>query len=503
MRTSSFFSLLLCLAAVVVAITVTDGDDGSITIDAESAKGFTATINNLGDLTSLVYQGNEYQNQEAFSHLASGIDADSVTYKSVAVTQDPYIIVTSTASNQYVDVIQYYVFVDGQDKIYVATYTNKEPTVGELRFIFRLDNLPYAYPHGDVSNTRNGSVIESQDIYIVGNETRSKWYSNERFIDDQVHCAYRKSPDVHACFILPVRAYDASTGGPFARDIDLNYGPEYHGLTYYMNHGNEFYDPYRQGFHGPYVFSFTQGTIPTAADVDADLFDGLGLEGYVSDAERGFVKGIASGTSSDYSQVLHWYNNQHQQWVYAEDDGSFKSPPLVPGEYTQALYQHELLAANFSVVVKAGQTLTSNIVASNPIITQTERTTVLQIGKYDGTPDGFLNGDKINHMHLSDDRMSAWNTSTFVVGKSDDAEFPAIILRDVNDQRVIKFDIGHDLDKATLRIATTMALSGGRPAITVNGFEGDIPDGPADTPSRGPTKVGIFYSDVATLNRSG
>lgn len=423
-----------------------------------------------------------------------------------------YVVVTCRAQNDAVNVIQYYVFIAGEDQIYLGTYTYEEPTVGELRFVFRLDNVPEAYPYANVSDTRDGTIIEGKDIYIVGDETRSKvssrlfdrlsythskvkHYSNERFIDDQVHCAYRTSPTVHACFVKPIRAFDAATGGPFGRDINLNLD-EYQAVTFYMNHGEEFYDPYRQGFHGPYIFSFTGSGIPKVSDFDITFFQDLGLEGYIAESGRGYVEGVASGTSDKYPKVLHWYNDEHQQWVYADDDGNFKSPALVAGEYTQALYQGELLAANFTVVVEAGKTVTEDIAASNPIITQ-DRTTVFQIGEYDGEPTGFLNADKMHHMHPSDERMGDWDTATFVVGESTDEEFPMIIFKDVNDARVVQFNLDAAIDKATtLRIATTIAISGGRPSIAVNDFTGADPSGPPETPSRYPTKVCLVFESA-------
>ncbi|BCS19878.1 uncharacterized protein APUU_20310S [Aspergillus puulaauensis] len=482
----------LCLAVRTLAISVTDNADGSITVDPESANGFTATINGQGDFTSLIYGGVEYQNQEAFSHLASGIDADDVSYEAV----DDYLVVTCTAQNDFVDVIQYYIFIDGQDHIYLATYTYAEPSVGELRFIFRLENLPEAYPFGVVSDTRGGTVIEGKDIYVVEYETRSKYYSNDRFIDDHVHCAYREAPDVHACFVKPIRAYDASTGGPFARDINVNLSDDDHGVTFYMNHGDEFYDPYRQGFHGPYIFAFTGSDIPTVSQFDISILEDLGLEGYIADSGRGYVEGVASGTADEFQAVLHWYNDEHQQWVYAENNGSFKSPPLAPGEYTQALYQGELLAANSTVTVAAGQTITEDIAATNPIIVD-DRTTIFQIGQYDGLPTDLLNGDKVYRMHPSDQRMGDWNTATFIVGESEDLEFPSIIFKDVNNGSSIDFNLDAALNEvATLRIATTMATRGGRPAITLNDFIGKVPSGPPETPSRGPTK-GKTHGDMS------
>lgn len=69
----------------------------------------------------------------------------------------------------------------------MATYTTAEPDIGELRFIARLNptTLPSEYPFGVVSTTAgSSSAVEGSDVFIVGGQTRSKFYSSERFIDD-------------------------------------------------------------------------------------------------------------------------------------------------------------------------------------------------------------------------------------------------------------------------------------------------------------------------------
>lgn len=65
-----------------------------------------------------------------------------------------------------------------------------EPTVGELRYIARLnaDLLPNEEPNGVVSNIAGGTAIEGSDVFLVDGQTRCKFYSSERFIDDQRHC---------------------------------------------------------------------------------------------------------------------------------------------------------------------------------------------------------------------------------------------------------------------------------------------------------------------------
>ena len=79
------------------------------------------------------------------------------------------------------------VAVAGETSIYMATYTKSEPAEGELRFVarFKSSALPLEYPFGVVSTTAgSSSAIEGKDVYLVNGQTRSKFYSSERFIDD-------------------------------------------------------------------------------------------------------------------------------------------------------------------------------------------------------------------------------------------------------------------------------------------------------------------------------
>lgn len=75
----------------------------------------------------------------------------------------------------------------GDSTIWMATYTTAEPDIGELRFIARLNSntLPSEYPFGAASTTGGStSTVEGSDVFIVNGQTRSKFYSSERFIDD-------------------------------------------------------------------------------------------------------------------------------------------------------------------------------------------------------------------------------------------------------------------------------------------------------------------------------
>src|SRR5699024_2006924 len=91
-----------------------------------------------------------------------------------------------------------------------------EPSVGELRWIARLnpDLLPNEEPFGNASTTSGGEAIEGSDVvrvyftekalgynkltrsqFLVNGETRSKFYSSQRFIDDQRHCKQANKQD--------------------------------------------------------------------------------------------------------------------------------------------------------------------------------------------------------------------------------------------------------------------------------------------------------------------
>lgn len=78
-----------------------------------------------------------------------------------------------------------------------------------------------------------------------------------------------------------------------------------------VNSGHVPTEEYRQGFHGPYVFSMTRSGVPNVTDYDVSFFDDIASSltgsGYVPSSERGNVKGKASGTDAKKDIVLHWY----------------------------------------------------------------------------------------------------------------------------------------------------------------------------------------------------
>lgn len=108
---------------------------------------------------------------------------------------------------------------DAESAIHMATHITAEPTVGELRFIARLNEA--VLPTDDVSQASDiggsSSTVEGEDVFVVGGQTRSKFYSSQRFIDDQVHCM--SGSDIKACMVIPGTGYELSSGGPFFRDM--------------------------------------------------------------------------------------------------------------------------------------------------------------------------------------------------------------------------------------------------------------------------------------------
>lgn len=365
----------------------------------------------------------------------------------------------------------------------MATHITAEPDIGELRFIARLNSqiLPLEYPFGVVSTTGGStSTVEGSDVFVVNGQTRSKFYSSERFIDDTCHCV--NSGDVHVCMLMNSYSYEGSSGGPFFRDINTNNGGDSTSLTFYMNSGHVQTEKYRMGLHGPYALAFTRSGIPQGGDqMDTTFFKDLGITGYVAPSGRGTVTGTATGIGSNFQKVLHWYNDNAQYWAYADSAGRFSSPAMKPGTYTQVLYQGELKVKAASISVSAGAATAANIAAD----TET-KTSIWRIGDWDGQPKGFRNADKQLRMHPTDSRMEAWSSLTYTIGSSNLNSVPMAIVKGM-DPFTIKFTTTHTA-AATLRVGTTLSFAGCRPSVVINGFSAPVPAAPTKIDSRGLTR---------------
>jgi rhamnogalacturonan endolyase len=396
--------------------------------------------------------------------------------------------------------MHYLVAREGDSTIHMATYITAEPSIGELRFIARLSSsvLPYEYPHGDASTTGgSSSTVEGSDVFVVNGQTRSKFYSSDRFIDEDAYCVYGTATpeEIHVCML--VSQHESSSGGPFFRDINSNNGGGYTSLYNYMNSGHVQTEAWRMGLHGPYSMAFSRSGIPTLKTADLSFFSELGIQGFVPDSQRGRVQGKASGISASFQRVVHWYNSAAQYWTVADATGNFVSPAMKPGTYTMVLYQTEFKAAQSSVSVSAGQTVTVNV-ASGLV----SHNSIFKIGEYDGQPTGFRNADKVLRMHPSDSRMSNWGPLTYTVGSSLLSDFPMAIFQSVNNPVTIKFSLSSvPSGGATLRIATTLSFAGSRPQAKVNSWTGPAPAAPTKIDSRGVTR-GAYrgYGEVYDVN---
>ncbi|KAG8945494.1 hypothetical protein FRC04_000779 [Tulasnella sp. 424] len=483
MRSAILAAAFAALAPVAHAAFGYTSSGSSYTIDTASANIFTFTVSSAScDITSLYYHGAEYQYSATASHIGSGLGSVSFSI----TTSGDYIKITCATDT----LTHYMVAHNGDSNIYMATYTTAEPSIGELRFIARLNSAlltTSAYPQS-YSGDGTAGAVEGSDVYYDSNGyTYSKFYSSVRFIDDQVHWVSTSDSGVHVSMVMPGNAYESSSGGPFHRDIntDRTSTNGAHNLYFYMNSGHAQTEAFRQGLHGPYALVFSRSGIPDKS-LDLSFFSSLSISGFVASTGRGTVKGTASGVSSSYQIVLHWYNSDAQYWVYASSSGSFTSPLMKPGTYTMVLYKNELPVASQTVTVTAGGTTTSNIASSSD---PASTTPTWIIGDFDGKPTGFLNADLQERMHPSDVRMSAWNVVTYTIGSTSTSVFPMAQIKAINNPTTIKFTLtSAQTGAATLRIGSTLAFAGGRPQATVNSWVGPAPAAPVDLNSRGFTR---------------
>ncbi|CAE6489084.1 unnamed protein product [Rhizoctonia solani] len=443
--------VLVDLAApALAAFGVTESGNSFI---VDTAGGLVFTVEKTsGDITSMLFNGIQAQDQSKRSHIASGIGA-TCTWTQIG----NYIKISCVTST----LTHYYVAQYKNPGIHMATYATPGSSVGELRFIGRLNAA--TLPNGPTASSIAGasSAIEDDDVFLVSGQSRSKFYSSIPFIDDQIHSA---SP----LLISP--------------SID-NQGSSQQELYFYMFSGHTQTESYRTGLHGPYLLQFTTGTAPST-DINLAFWDGLSVTGWVPTSGRGYVKGKASGVPDAFASlvVVGWYNSEAQYWTRAESDGNFYSPAMKPGTYTQTMYKSELAVSTETVTVTAGSTITNNIQSQ-----EAEPTVIWQIGDFDGTPGGFLNSDMIETMHPSDTRMHDW-LRTFTVGQQDIGYFPMAIFKDIGPVTVRWALSSSQLGARTLEIGVTLAFAGGRPQVIINGWTGPAPPLPTQPDSRGVTR---------------
>src|SRR5579862_1985472 len=164
-----------CLAApraAHAAFGITPSNGGYI---VNNGANLVFTVTSAGDMSSCKYKGTELNDTGKASCIASGLSASSVT--GTIVSGNTAVIKCVSTTSEFGNLTHYYIVQSGVDNIYMATYPTQEPTVGELRYIFRgqfnvLPNGP-----ADSNNNGNSGAIESMDVFGHSNgQTTSKYY---------------------------------------------------------------------------------------------------------------------------------------------------------------------------------------------------------------------------------------------------------------------------------------------------------------------------------------
>lgn len=221
----ALFLLLTLLAGLISPALAAFGyttSGNNYVVDAGSSNALVFSVSRSScDINSIKYRGVELQDSEKGTHISSGLGSATVSISQITGGDSvKYIKVTCDTST----LTQYYVVREGDSTIFAATHITAEPSIGELRFIARLKSsvLPNEHPFGAVSTTSNSqSTVEGSDVFVVNGQTRSKFYSSERFIDKQAHCVWGDTVDlIHACVLVP--QYESSSSSPFFRDIEVS-----------------------------------------------------------------------------------------------------------------------------------------------------------------------------------------------------------------------------------------------------------------------------------------
>lgn len=445
-----------------------------------TGNGLTFKISqSTGGMTSLNINGTELQPSGTNeSHVESGIPSPTVSARQTG----NYIIVTASTSTWYGSgtLIHYFVALNGQNTIYMATYAGSG---GELRWIQYL-NRSILSDIITASDVDGGTAIESTDIDLVNGQTRSKYYSNRQAMSLTPRGVTGSGLGVYLVYGLR----ESSSGGPFFRDIEQQGTSASVEVYNYMWSAHNQTEAQRLGvLHGPYALMVAGTATPAAPDMS--FMYGLGLTGAVASSGRGWVAGNASGVTPGIPATVGWASPAAQYWATPQSNGDFASPLMKPGSYTQTLYQGELAVATRTVTVTAGAETTGQNIDSAWV---TPASPVFRIGTWDGTPSGFLNWASLTSMHPSDARMANWGPVTYTVGSSPAANFPAYQFKDVNNPTTVKFTLSSSQVAArTVRIGITAAYAGGRPQLTVNSWTSAAPS-PSSQPSSRSLTIGTY-----------
>jgi rhamnogalacturonan endolyase len=448
----------------------------------------TANSASVGDLTSTTLNGTQLEAPHSvtsrYSHYESGLGSGTA----VTATADPngnWIVIACDDSSG-VGVTQYYIARKGYNNIYMATYAAgpNSPSPGEMRFIMYTDHSVLTNAPAPSNNVGSVGAIESSDVFGFANgTTSSKYYGEYRSIDTQT---YGLTGGGFGVF-MNIGNRETSSGGPFFKDIDYQTTATQSTELYtYVFSGHSQTENFRVGLKGPYALMFTTSANTPAAP-DYTWIDSLGLgtqiTGYVGAAGRGALSGIASGVPGTLQATVALSNAADQYWALPDPaTGAYTISGVLPGTYTETLYQGELAVGTKTVTITAGATTNANIVDTF----YTPANAVFRIGTWDGTPLGFLNANNITTMHPTDVRMSPWaadstGATNFTVGTDSDSSWPmaewhtetgttqngVTTYEDVKNRITFTLTSAQAATGETLRIGLTR-LDQGRPTISVN-----------------------------------
>ena len=480
-----------------------------------------SSTTSAGDLSSILYKGVEYADPSRGTQLNSGADwlytgvsavgvkaelvnangsvVPAATTNGGVVTGDAYIRVTLTVnSTKGGTLTHYYLVKKGESNIHMGTHFTEQPDVhGLVRFIAR---IPIAkLPNGGPAHAAGGLVsyggqsywaedlrgtsgaIEASDVFGFAatdpryGQSRSKHYANRRLKDWEFVGGW--GPGVGIWFWRDNN--EGGSGGPFYRSLLQQITDTTNELTYIVNYGEAQTEPFRMGVLNTYTMIFNDGAAPTARP-DTSWYGNLGLLGYVPPVGRGAVSGAGlTGRIAGLPYTVGFANAQAQYWADADPvDGHFTATGMRPGTYTMTVYKGELAVQTGSVTVTANATYALNPI---PITADPEATPALwRIGHWDGTPQEFINGDRLTFMHPSDVRMASWNVGPYIVGSSTNANWPAYQWKDVNNGLQVRFTLkrGQNAAPLRLRLGTTADYNSARPQVTVNSWTSGIPAAP-------------------------
>jgi rhamnogalacturonan endolyase len=477
-------------------------DNGGDLKAAILRSGSVSSTIHIGDLTSVKYKNQEllapYSTTSRYSHYEQGLGSGTIITTATGGTAGSRWILVAcddTAAGG-TGVVQYYAVRENDANLYLASYV-PTPT-SEGRFIAYLSRSVFTNPEAPSDNDGTTGAIEGSDVFgHADGTTSSKFYNvgGRRQIEHVYHglTGTAGSTPVGAWMFMGSR--ERSSGGPFFKDIDFQSGSAVEIYNCIFT-GHTQTEAYRAGLH-TFALQVNGGQTPTEPTYtwlesvrDATTNEPL-IQGLIPASQRGSVAGVATTIAAGHEITVGLSNAEAQYWDVADAAGNFAIANVLPGTYTQTLYDGELEVGRRTITVAAGATTTAGIantfhLPANPIF---------RVGTFDGSPIGFLNADRIETMHPSDVRMDDWaGLPNFVVGTNTDAQFPMAQFMGVNNSRRFTFTLtSGQVQNLTFRVGITLGFEGARPRITVNSgqtyaWTSGIPTASIDLNSRGVTR---------------